>query len=88
MFCNLWVRGTSSEKQLLKRIVLKCSFEFSTFKCQPIPKSPKPPAMAAAVPGNIEVPTVAAEKMRAAPLVTIGNTTMENYGFMSYHINN
>ena len=40
---------------------------------KPRPKSPNPPAMAAA--GNIEVPRVAAEKIRAAPPVTIGKTT-------------
>ena len=42
---------------------------------KPRPKSPNPPAMAAADMGNIEVPTVAAEKIRAAPPVTIGKTT-------------
>ena len=40
-----------------------------------MPKSPKPPAAAIAAPGNREVPTVAAEKIRAAPPVTIGKTT-------------
>ena len=40
-----------------------------------MPKSPRPPAAAIAAPGNREVPTVAAEKIRAAPPVTIGKTT-------------
>ena len=42
---------------------------------KPRPKSPNPPAMAAA--GNIEVPRIAPEKIRAAPPVTIGKTTRD-----------
>ena len=38
-----------------------------------MPKRPRPPAIAAA--GNTEVAKVAAEKIRAAPPVTIGKTT-------------
>ena len=42
-------------------------------KLKPIPRSPSPDAMAAV--GKIEVPEAAAVKIKAAPLVTIGNTT-------------
>ena len=49
-----------------------------------MPKSPKPPAAAIAAPGNNEVPTVAAEKIRAAPPVTIGKTTGKKYVHHSF----
>ena len=42
-------------------------------KLKPIPRSPSPDAMVAV--GKIEVPEAAAVKIKAAPLVTIGNTT-------------
>ena len=58
---------TSSNRQSLKYFVL---FKLNV---QPMPKRPRPPAMAAV--GNIEVAKVAAEKIRAAPPVTIGKTT-------------
>ena len=48
-----------------------------------MPKSPRPPAAAIAAPGNREVPTVAAEKIRAAPPVTIGKTTGKKYAHHS-----
>ena len=38
----------------------------------PSPRIPRPPAMTV---GTIEVPATAPVKMRAAPVVTIGNTT-------------
>ena len=48
-----------------------------------MPKSPRPPAIA--TPGNNEVPTVAAEKIRAAPPVTIGKTTKESSSSSKLH---
>ena len=41
----------------------------------PIPSNPSPPA---ATVGKIEVPTIPAVEIRAAPPVTIGNTTKIN----------
>ena len=49
-------------------------------KYLPIPRSPRPPAITV---GKIEVPAMAPEKIRAAPLVTIGNTTKTYVGIMN-----
>ena len=76
VFCNLWVPGTSFVTQLLR---LENDYAFSTrlqhLNDQPMPKSPRPPAIAAADMGSIEVAKVAEEKIKAAPPVTIGKTT-------------
>ena len=45
----------------------------------PSPRIPRPPARTV---GTIEVPAIAPVKIRAAPVVTIGNTT-ENDAFLN-----